>query len=67
MKEYRYYLTQRGPGPGCQPNKCGTTCDYGFKKYVDEIGCKAWGYAEYSGKLTDDEINDFELRGPYEV
>ena len=59
--ENKYYLTQRGPGPGCQPKKSCITCDYGIKKYVEEIGCKAWGYAEYGKPLTKKEINDYEL------
>ena len=57
----RYYLTQRGPGPGCQPKGCNITCDYGIKKYVEEIGCKAWGYVEYNKPLTVTQISDYEL------
>ena len=58
---YKYYLTQRGPGPGCQPKGCNITCDYGFKKHVEEIGCNAWGYVEYKNRLTVKEISDYEL------
>lgn len=58
---YRYYLTQRGPGPFCQPKKTINTHDYGIKIFIGLIGCFVWGYAEYDRKLTDKEISEYEL------
>lgn len=58
---YRYYLTQRGPGPGCQPKGANWTGDYAIKKFVEEIGRKAWGYAEYDRQLTAKQIEEYEL------
>ncbi|MBX4266576.1 hypothetical protein [Clostridium estertheticum] len=58
---YKYYLTQRGPGPFCQPKGCSSTKDFGEKIFVKKIGCKAWGYANYEIPLTEKEINDYEL------
>ena len=61
MKLYRYYLTQRGPGPGCQPSGAAKVEDFGTKKHVKEIGWKAWGYVEYAIPLTTRQIEDYEL------
>ena len=58
---YKYYLTERGPGPFCQPKECSSTKDFNEKKYIEEVGCKAWGYANYENPLTEKEINDYEL------
>lgn len=64
-KMYRYYLTQRGPGPGAIPkvwdNLATKVEDFGTKKYVEEINCKAWGYAEYAKPLTAKQIEAYEL------
>ena len=58
---YRYYLTQRGPGPFCQPKQTINTHDYGIKTFIVAIGCKAWGYACYEHKLKDEYIQEYEL------
>lgn len=61
-ERYRYYLTMRPPGIGCQPNK-GLERMHAFDRAekVDCIGRWAWGWVEYSRPLTCDEIRDFEL------
>jgi len=61
----RYYLTQRGPGPGALP-RSGTNLitgveDFGNRIYVEEINRRAWGYVEYEKPLAIKEINDYEL------
>jgi len=62
---YRYYLLMRGPGPGAIPkvwdNLVTKVEDFGTKKYVEEIGCKAWGYVEYLHRLTDKQLDAYEL------
>jgi len=61
----RYYLTQRGPGPGTIPkvwdNQATNIEDFGSKKYVDEIKGKAWGYVDYMYPLTSHQIDAYEL------
>lgn len=61
----RYYLTQRGPGPGAIPrykdNLITDVKDYGIKIYIGVIGCMAWGYVEYEKPLSTKDINDYEL------
>ena len=68
MKEYKYYLTQRPPSLGTHPRiNTITICSYYEKTHKEEINCEAWGYVTYKEPLTDKEISDYELRGPYEV
>ena len=62
----RYYLTERGPSIGTQPNGFITMKDYGEKKYIEEINCKAWGYVVYSSPLSIDQIDAYELVGVVE-
>jgi hypothetical protein len=61
----RYYLTQRGPGPGVVPrnkeNLITEVEDFEVKKYVEEINLRAWGFVEYEKPLTSKEIDDYEL------
>lgn len=58
---YKYYLTQRAPGPGAIPGGAAEVLDYGGKKYVDEIGGEAWGEAVYDRELTEAEADGWEL------
>ena len=64
---YRYYLVERGPGPGAQPNGIINCKDYNKKEFIYDLCFSAWGYAEYEKPLTIKQIEDFELSGPYEV
>ena len=56
---YRYYLTQRGVAPGCQPS--------GFTNWEDTPngiltnGAKCYGFIEYERELTEREVKDYEL------
>lgn len=56
---HRYYLTQRGIAPGCQPK--------GFSSWVDTpegkltTGVQCYGYVEYERELTPEEIREYEL------
>lgn len=58
---YRYYLTQRGPGPGCQPAGVIKIEDFGTKKHIKEMDWKVWGYVEYDAPLNQKQIEDYEL------
>ena len=60
MKVYRYYCQFRPPMPGAIP-RAGlvNTADFDYKQSFNGIG--AWGWAEYSRPLTDDEIYHYEL------
>ena len=58
---YRYYATQRPPMLGCIPKGASEVVFFDERPFVEEIGRPAWGYAEYSRKLTDDEITEYEL------
>lgn len=61
----RYYLTQRGPGPGALPrdgvNLITKVEDFGARIHVEEINRRAWGYVEYEKALTIKQITDYEL------
>lgn len=56
--KYRYYMTQRPPGPGCQPAKGMINADFNTGRME---GHRIWGYVEYDRQLTSEEINDYEL------
>ena len=58
---HRYYLTQRPPGLGCQPNDFIGVEWFVGKIFVPVIGREAWGYVEYDRRLTEQEIRDYEL------
>lgn len=58
---YRYYLTQRPPSLGCQPNGAVNIVTYNEITYIVAIRYGAYGYAEYDRKLTDQEISEYEL------
>lgn len=58
---YRYYCPMRPPALGGIPSGTGVICYYGEQRYVDAIGCTAWGYVEYARPLTPKEVYDYEL------
>lgn len=60
--EYRYYMTQRPAGPGCQPRD-GLISVEGLdpKNVIPGIGGTAWSMLTYDRPLTDDEIREYEL------
>lgn len=58
---YRYYLTQRPPGPGTIPKNAANVVSFDKKTYVPEIGREAWGYAEYYDFLAPPRIEGYEL------
>lgn len=60
----RYYLTQRPPMPGAFPGKPVNMEAYDDRKYVSEIGRRAWGWVEYQWPLTEKEVDDYELTRP---
>ena len=57
-----YYMTQRPPSPGTHP-KAGLVCtlEYDGKQFVPKIGMEAWACLTYNRKLTDMEVDDYEL------
>lgn len=62
MTVKRYYYRLRPPGPGCQP-KAGLVAvtAFGTCRYIESVGCKAWGVCEYDRELSNEEIEAFEL------
>lgn len=60
-KNYRYYCLFRPPVPGAIPR--GTVGIFAFdaRRYVDEIGREAWGFAEYEWPLSPQDVVNFEL------
>ena len=65
---YKYYLKARAPSPGAQPNGFIAMEDYGVRKlcfvydtFFDHVYFKAWGYVYYKEKLTQKQIDDYEL------
>lgn len=69
-KRYVYYTPFRPPTPGAIPINGLVECnDYGERTYIPFINREAWGSATYVRKLSDGEIDSFELmEGPvYEL
>ncbi len=60
---YRYYLKARGPSPGAQPSGFVGMVDYEVRelRYVNNSLFGAWGYVYYEEKLTQKQIDDYEL------
>ena len=54
MKNYIYGMRLRGFSPGCQPKS-------GLIKRVDDITGRYWDIIIYNRKLSDSEVNSFEL------
>lgn len=58
----RYYSTQRPLVPGgCPRAGVQKVHNYDEKKFCEEIGREAWGYADYNRGLTKEEVEDYEL------
>lgn len=57
----RYYLTQRPPGPGCQPVGFSGIKAFDERQYCQEIGGFAWGYADYQTDLPKALVEAYEL------
>ena len=49
---YWYEMTARPIGPGCQPK--------GFVKFDEDKG--RWGIVAYDRKLTQNELEEYEMR-----
>ena len=65
---HKYYLKARAPSPGAQPSGFVAMEDYGVRKtcfvydiFFDYIYFKAWGHVYYQEKLTQKQIDDYEL------
>ena len=54
MKEYRYGMRLRGFSPGCQPKR-------GFVEREDDQTGRYYDILVYDRKLTDKEVNSYEL------
>lgn len=61
-ERYVYYMLFRPPAPGTHPinGLCDLT-DFGERMYVREIGREAWGKLVYMRKLSDQEVENWEL------
>ena len=58
----RYYSRMRPLCPGTFPTSgAQNILNYEDRMYVEEIGCKAWGYVEYNRELSQEEIDAYEL------
>lgn len=58
---YRYYLTNRPPGPGTFPGRATNLKSFDSRQYVDDIKQKAWGYVEFNEPLSEKQMRDYEL------
>lgn len=58
---YKYYLSLRPIGPGCQPKGFVKYESYPRRTYVTEINREAWAAIWYNRQLSDREIADYDL------
>ena len=58
---YKYYTKRRPPDIGTIPKDFVDIKNYGERKPVMASGMQAWGEVVYNRKLTEKEINDYEL------
>lgn len=59
---YRYYLTQRPPGPGTFPKQGALhLSEFARKTMVDKINRRAWGYVDYNRRLSVQEVHQYEM------
>ena len=58
---YKYYTKRRPPDIGTIPKDFVNIKSYGERKTVMANGMQAWGEVVYNRKLTEKEINDYEL------
>lgn len=59
MKEYMYYCLMRPPTPGAISIRGLVECRE--EEGVSPSGHHTWGWAIYNRKLSEKEINDYEL------
>lgn len=68
----RYYSTQRPVGPGTYPKpdpndpkwagiSVSEIHNFDRREIVLEIGRTAWGWVEYTGKIPEKDVRDYEL------
>ena len=61
-ERYVYYMLMRPPAPGTHPiNGLADLVDFGERAYVREIDRYAWGKLVYMRKLSDQEVENWEL------
>lgn len=61
-ERYVYYLLHRPPAPGTHPiDGLADMKDFGERMYVREIDREAWGKLIYTRKLSDQEVENWEL------
>lgn len=61
-KRYVYYMLRRPPVPGAMPiDGLADLKDFGERMYVREIDREAWGKLIYMRKLSDEEVDRWEL------
>lgn len=67
--KYRYYLTQRAPSPGAQPGGFIAMKDFETRRLCvardpleGDQYFKAWGHVDYKEKLTEKQVEDYELK-----
>lgn len=60
---HRYYSTQRPVMPGGFPKRqeVENIVNFDSRKFVPEIGRRAWGYIDYRMPLTKEEADSYEL------
>ena len=63
MGRYRYYSTERPLGPGCIPRPAAITevVNFGSKTFCESIGREAYGYADFTERLTEEQVKAYEL------
>jgi hypothetical protein len=61
ISKFRYYLTQRPPGPGAIPKNAVNVVAY------DDKSNGTWGYVEYDNPLTEQEKNNYELTDEFDI
>ena len=58
----RYYSRLRPVAPGTYPTRgVVEIVNFDTREWVEEAGCRAWGYIVYDRELTPDEIDEYEL------
>ena len=60
----RYYSTHRPVAPGTFPRDGHTVLrihNYGSRQYEADAGGEAWGFIEYEDRLTEKEMEQYEL------
>lgn len=58
----RYYSKLRPVSIGTYPvGMAVETHNYDHRQYVEDAGCEVYGYIDYNRKLSEDEINHYDL------